>query len=66
MKEDTLYKHKNTTDVVFNPTYITKGFLGLYIEGQWYSITSGVPKLLSTDVICIKNADLDQWEIYDE
>lgn len=66
MKTDKLYKHKNNTEVAFNPTYILEGDVGFYMEGQWYNIVSGVPKLLETDAITIKRQDLDQWELYEE
>ncbi len=66
MIENKLYKHTKNTEVAFNPTYIIEGDVGIYAEGQWYNIVSGVPKLLATDAITIKKEDLDQWKLYEE
>lgn len=66
MKIDKLYKHKKNTEVAFNPTYILEGDIGLYMEGEWYNIVYGVPKLITTDAITVKKDDVDQWELYEE
>lgn len=58
-----LYKHKNNTDVAFEPVESTWNDDGCFLTIRWWNITNPESwKFVATDNIFIKREDLPNWE----
>lgn len=64
MQVNTLYKHINNIDVIFEPLEIKHENDYLSIYGYWYNIKTERVDLISPDHIRINKKDLDKWIVY--
>ena len=63
MIPNTLYKHKNNTDVAFAPISVVRREKDLLLFGRWYNIVNPTNVFfISDDEISIKLADVQKWE----
>lgn len=63
MLPNTLYKHKNNTDVAFSPISVRQQDKSLLLFGRWYNIVNPTNVFfIEDDEITIKLSDVDKWE----
>ena len=66
MKKNTLYKHIQAIDVVFQPTVIVDDGDCLSMNGIWYNISTGSLYPIAKDKIKLKKEEIQNWEVYEE
>lgn len=66
MKKYQLYKHIQSIDVVFYPTFVNEEEEYLSLQGLWCNISYGGVFPIASDKFKIKKNELQNWEVYEE